>query len=198
VSDYCPLDLYSESPPRIKSALSALCKVSGNNLRVHLNGMIVPIDKGIECLTGYFGVDLVELVAEILSREMVLNELKKLQMLDTHDIEHIYSLYQCSVQAGTSENEESEESILIQSYIESMTYKDCSVMISLGDVDSSLISASSTSAGNVVKLADTEIAYKITVLDLDPKVRKKIPAYFQLDKSITMHYSNLDINKKCI
>ncbi|KAI8804519.1 inositol-pentakisphosphate 2-kinase [Cladochytrium replicatum] len=105
---YCPLDLFSGVPSRVRSAVQALYQQEGNKMKVNLDSVKVPqskIEETLEQSWVQFGGDLsepnsekrvlVEVLSAIFLRDPILKRLKALQRHFPFDIEGIYPKYQC-------------------------------------------------------------------------------------------------------
>ncbi|KAI9207388.1 inositol-pentakisphosphate 2-kinase-domain-containing protein [Polychytrium aggregatum] len=100
-SRYCPLDLYSGNPAKIRLALEALVKCPQNNLRIFADGK--PVDVSLEStqrtLCRFFRSDdghrsLVQVLVDILHQDRLLGALRDFQaQLDSHDILGVYQIY---------------------------------------------------------------------------------------------------------
>jgi inositol-pentakisphosphate 2-kinase len=134
-SHYCPLDLYSGDRSRVKTALDALLTTPRNNFRVVMN-------------EPFTHEALVALLTEILVSDPILPKLVKLQSsLDELDVETIWPMYEKHkdklenlslddwVQAVShfqSQTNRDDPKQRIMEYVLSMTFKDCSVIVSIG------------------------------------------------------------------
>jgi inositol-pentakisphosphate 2-kinase len=175
VSNYCPLDLYSRNPQRIRKALLEIFENPQNNLKLYFNGDLIfgiPSDSNgtyMEKITNILTPSLftsrpleslVNILSKILIDDEILLKLKKVQELDTLDIEAIYYLYSIlfpshqDLKSDIAKQifEESEleykDSLLkfisnlsedeiqdkIGEYLISSTIKDCSIMITLAPI----------------------------------------------------------------
>jgi hypothetical protein len=98
---YCPLDLYSGDPQRIRKALRASLTSPHNYLKLFCNGQLLPPAQwssrlpSLFCLEEDSWVDkVVDLLTQILLDDPILQILKRLQRsLDEYDVEGIYPLY---------------------------------------------------------------------------------------------------------
>eukprot|EP00761_Pharyngomonas_kirbyi_P008104 gb/GECH01008115.1/.p1 GENE.gb/GECH01008115.1/~~gb/GECH01008115.1/.p1 ORF type:complete len:543 (+),score=117.55 gb/GECH01008115.1/:1-1629(+) len=121
ISQYCPLDMYSGEPKRMKRALKRLIETPQNNLKLFHNGHIVwgdkkrlskveglennKYDQQLESILTKIGLSsnknhdslstahFVNLLVEILNDSGVLNQLLSVQRLDETDIAGIYRLH---------------------------------------------------------------------------------------------------------
>lgn len=99
---YCPLDLYSGDPQRIRKALTASLTCPHNYLKLFCNGQILPPAQWSSRLPSLFGFEegswvdkVADLLTQILLDDPILQILKRLQRsLDEYDVEGIYPLYE--------------------------------------------------------------------------------------------------------
>lgn len=112
---YCPLDLYSGDPKRMKQAIRASLKQSHSYLKIFYNGELILQPDGINDLALFTDEDeiksttttamkitndiilskITDLLVAILLKDSILKILKQLQQsLDAIDIEGIYLFYQ--------------------------------------------------------------------------------------------------------
>jgi inositol-pentakisphosphate 2-kinase len=134
-SYYCPLDLYSGDRNRVKTALNALITAPRNNFRVIMN-------------EPFTHEALVALLTEILVSDSILPNLVKLQSsLDELDVEAIWPMYEKhkdqlhnltindwvqAVQNYQNQTARDDPKQRIMEYVLSMTFKDCSVIVTIG------------------------------------------------------------------
>ena len=89
-SEYCPLDLFSNSSTRIHHAISCLVKTPSNNLKYFINGMNHPVVCNDDNLMHHL-----PRLVEILVQDPLLSFLSLLQhALSTHSIHQVYECYQ--------------------------------------------------------------------------------------------------------
>ncbi len=160
---------------------------------------------------------LVNLLVKILGQEQVLKELKQLQQLDQVDIEGVYYLQQKqnNVQSSGKSpfctnrfaetfadlDKYSEELVKkkINDYLTSMTAKDCSIMLSLFPLKTNQ-PMDAFMGFPVVSLGEDsyfQYCYRISVIDLGPKLTENITTYYHLDQTIADHFLNLKKVKLC-
>ncbi|CAM0142807.1 hypothetical protein VKS41_002629 [Umbelopsis sp. WA50703] len=193
-SHYCPLDLYSGDRERVKTALQALAKCPSNNYRVLVN-------------TPFTDEALMSLMTEILTTDPILCNLVKLQMsLDEWDVERIWPLYEKhkhevdnltteqwieAVQNFKNGQCRDNPKQRIMEYVLSMTFKDCSVMISIGNSSDKQIEW---------YLQDRWLStsYSIKVIDLDLKAVHRIGHWYELDQKIVNHAEQSQFAPKCV
>ncbi|CAM0902185.1 unnamed protein product [Alopecurus aequalis] len=109
-SDYDPLDLYSGSKERIRTAIKSFFSTPQNNFRIFVNGSLGfggmgggadtvhpnETEKCLEDLSKVSGLqlsDFIELLSEAIFKSGVLDKLVATQKLDDHDIEGAIHLY---------------------------------------------------------------------------------------------------------
>ncbi|KAI8367836.1 inositol-pentakisphosphate 2-kinase [Choanephora cucurbitarum] len=193
---YCPLDLYSKDPLRIQKALTILFKK--------------PIEKTLKATHQGKPVSLLSLedvhfslLTAILQQDPLLSRLKQLQsQLDSLDVEGIWPLFK-EHRASLSDDSQlwqhvterflnrrpclDKERVMqrIYEYVLSMTFKDCSLMISI-----------SPSVGQKqIQIGDRVFYYRMTVIDIDLKDVNKIPYWYQLDQTIVQYAIDTNYQK---
>ncbi|KAJ2157314.1 hypothetical protein GGF46_004591 [Coemansia sp. RSA 552] len=192
VSQFCPLDLFSESQHRMLYALTCLEKSPQNNLRVFVDGCqqtdfaLVPEWAGFK-----------DLLARILLEDGLLLRLKRLQKsLDRFDIEGVYPMYQRAVAAGELNpdkepgiddwmaavrafqqgcNEPSDKQAVLW-FLLSTVLKDISVMITVDQWPPP------------ARAEDVLPTHRIAVIDTEPKKLAKMPRYFEQSQTIVSKY----------
>lgn len=164
LSSYCPIDLYSGARHRVLRALKALTETPQNNFRVFRNGTPRFGDdaRGLECRGGADHRALLDaalaaspfdhlgdggearavrpcdglcaLLALILEREPVLGALRRVQQLDTLDIEGVWALWRELCDDAAAPIDGAARSVL-RNFLLAATVKDCSVMVGFRLVD---------------------------------------------------------------
>lgn len=86
ISEYDPLLLFSNDENKMLQALKALIKTPQNNLRVFLNGELVPPESVLT-------LKMLKKLVSFLKTERVLSEILDVQKLDRFDIENIHLIY---------------------------------------------------------------------------------------------------------
>jgi inositol-pentakisphosphate 2-kinase len=195
---YCPLDLYSNNPTRVKNALHVLLTDPTLKKTLKIEGDLSNAE---------------EVLLHVLIKDPVLTRLKTLQMhLDELDIEKIYPLYQKTKSLITNDievwkrvvsnfnsrpklcfdvNTEAEQTQRIYEYVLSMTFKDCSLMINAVKTHEPNKDTITLKDGSVYR-------YDIKVIDTDLKSIDKIPYWYELDQSIIQNTIITQfVNDKC-
>ncbi|KAG0163773.1 hypothetical protein DFQ28_009296 [Apophysomyces sp. BC1034] len=231
LSQYCPLDLYSLNPARMRRALRALIlQPNQQKLRIFLNGHNLPLDEleNHDCPLHMLFFQqqpsrlidhVIDLSLEILLREPILTRLKHIQSrLDELDIEGMFPIYQACNQpdthdirfwqdavqrfqervqaqpvAGPKMSDSTAEQIQrLYEYVLSMTFKDCSIMLSATPHTDHIAS------DKLVEVANRQFAYNVKVVDIDLKKMSKIPYWFNLDQRIIEHALQHRIQQRCV
>lgn len=190
LSDYCPLDMYSLDRHRMARALQAIQRDDrdGKFKVLHSTSSVSPARAVLEMLS--HDACLLSRLADLQSR------------LDALDIEGIWPLYkrhpledihdaqtwQRVVQRFLAAEAQDDPVQRILEYVLSMTFKDCSILMSLYPYDPDL---------PVVEVDGTRYAYAIKVIDTDMKKVSKIPHWYGLDQKIVQNALQHDIKKKC-
>ncbi|CAO3685970.1 unnamed protein product [Rhizopus stolonifer] len=145
--------------------------------------------------------DIEYVLGEILVRDSILKRLqtlqKKLDRLDVEGIMPLYDKYQpcksdIAIWEKTVENYLSGTDGDLQrlyEYVLSMTFKDCSLLINMRQVEKSKLKA--------IKMGEYYIEYDIKVIDVDVKNIDKIPYWFKLDQRIVEYAISTGLNKTC-
>ncbi|KAG0328526.1 Inositol-pentakisphosphate 2-kinase [Podila horticola] len=96
----------------------------------------------------------------------------------------------------------------IREFLLSATLKDCSILITIRQLDDQPPTASTASEGVLprfkentqkIKVGGCEFEYKMTCIDLDPKKMSSVPKYLAKDREIVEHYLSIvgDREKSC-
>ncbi|KAI9019504.1 inositol-pentakisphosphate 2-kinase [Phycomyces nitens] len=223
-TDYCPLDLYSNDPSRMRHAIGSLLETSGDQLRVFVDGKR-QMDKKVESwFAGESKSAMAEIVTRVLRQEGVLDRLRVLQThCDEWDVEGIIGLYEkyknnldldlegwVQVVEVLLQRLERPEMVVderqrVFEYVLSMTLKDCSVMISVceeNDKDKDKDNQGlDKSLMNAVywETPRGRVYYKhaIKIIDLDLKDIQKIPSWFDLDQRIVRNAIQHGLGRIC-
>ncbi|KAI7905572.1 inositol-pentakisphosphate 2-kinase [Cokeromyces recurvatus] len=213
LKEYCPLDLYSGDPERIKKALTILFMniPQTKTLRItfahKINEQPSKVKDVYHLLSNDDGL-IQEILEHILLEDPILRKLKRLQStLDELDIEGILPLYnQLDTSLETQDieiwedvlaNYEAEQNDLsvnnrkqkIYEYLLSMTFKDCSIMINIAP-------AAVANSHKSIKCRHLLFQYDLKVVDTDLKNIDKIPYWYTLDQSIVHNTLNTKFKKQ--
>ncbi|RCI04492.1 hypothetical protein CU098_012072 [Rhizopus stolonifer] len=176
IGDYCPLDLYSANPSKVKRAIRALLTYPDlkKTLKMSMDSMTMD--------------DIEYVLGEILVRDSILKRLqtlqKKLDRLDVEGIMPLYNKYQ-PYKSDIAIWEKIVDNYLsgtdgdlqrLYEYVLSMTFKDCSLLINMKKVEKS--------ESKAIKMGEYYIEYDIKVIDVDVKNIDKIPYWFKLDQLV--------------
>ena len=105
ISVYCPMDLYSRDPIRVRKAIKALIDIPGNNLRVFMNGRAIDFSEDrfkygdiTTCFDSGKSLDAEDgflcQICDVLVQDDILSRLAEYQStLDSYGIDHVYKLY---------------------------------------------------------------------------------------------------------
>lgn len=188
---YCPLDLFSMQRDRMERALQALAQEPQHD----------KFNASYCSSVSEQQLDPVQVALAVLHKETILPKLASLQRhLDALDVEGIMPLYEKhkdepwpvhdielwkEVVSDMDLPEKTDRQRILE-YVLSMTFKDCSLFISVCDSE------------KTVQLADgTILPYQIKVIDLDLKKISKIPYWYNLDQRIVKHAIEHQLNKVC-
>lgn len=189
-TQYCPLDLYSMKNDRMKRALQALAQEPQHD---KFNASY-PRDSDRQ-------LDPIQVSLAVLQKEPVLPRLAYLQRrLDALDVEGILPLYEKhkveswpvhdielwkQVVRDMDSPEKTDRQRVLE-FVLSMTFKDCSVFISICESEST------------IDLEDgSRLPYHIKVIDLDMKKISKLRYWYDLDQRIVKHAIQHQLNKVC-
>ncbi|CAL0323823.1 unnamed protein product [Lupinus luteus] len=227
LSAYNPLDLFSGSKERIHKAVKDLFTTPQNNFRVFFNGSLIlgglggaaddtnlciakafedELKSVIQADSGLCTENFFTLIVETLKKSGVLDQLLKVQKLDTTDIEGAIHAYyditsqKCLVCRDLNEEEAKryaslhsasldERLRIVKDYLIAATAKDCSLMICFRPRKEE----DSGSVYNNVYLESTKQAFdfKVYFIDLDLKHLNKMEGYYKLDKKIVSCYKQM-------
>ncbi|ORZ01574.1 inositol-pentakisphosphate 2-kinase [Syncephalastrum racemosum] len=190
LSDYCPLDIYSLDRCRMTRALRAIQQDDHNDKFkvLHNQSSVSPAQAALEILS--HDACLLPRLAELQTR------------LDTLDVEGIWPLYkrcpvddihdtqtwQSVVERFLTAEVRDDPVQRILEYVLSMTFKDCSILMSLYAYDPDL---------PFVELDGTRYAYAIKVIDTDMKKVSKIPLWYGLDQRIVQNALQYALRREC-
>jgi len=157
---------------------------------------------------------LVKLLVKILMRELLLSSLKKIQQMDSLDIEAIYYLWTKIYSFETScldtdyhkpqgfehlDRLSTEEIVVkINQFLVAASSKDCSVMITLFPLTSEVSQKSQEIIYPVISVDNCSYRYRAAIIDLDEKIEENIPYYYQLDQTISRNYYEQEVYKVCV
>ncbi|KAI9472388.1 MAG: inositol-pentakisphosphate 2-kinase [Benjaminiella poitrasii] len=227
IKDYCPLDLYSGDPIRVKKALCTLLKhvPKTKNLKITFahGANEQPSNFKSTLLhnanNGDFAI-IEEILEKILLKDPILSRLKALQTsLDELDVEGILPLYNCLSLSGALETQDiriwedvvsnylqrqngvtiNDDSQRIYEYLLSMTFKDCSIMINIASASNTNNSDNSENSVTLSRKGYPIFKYDVKVVDTDLKSIDKIPHWYNLDQSIVKNAIDTNFKKEeCI
>jgi len=235
ISGFCPLDLYASNNIRRTKAFQELLKNPQNNLKIYYDGVLcfansMSDQDSKDNLTQYIrntfpGASTNEIIEEltrvfvsILGKEVVLENLRKTQLLDHYDIEFIEWLHNILLRMAHKQNEfDFENNLLelspneivklksttgretittreaigyIRDFMISATVKDCSIMITIGNITHESEINLSTLNTVTDNISNNIYVYKISVIDLDPKPLLNLSYYYDLDQKLVHQYLN--------
>jgi len=146
ISNYCPIDLFSNDPNRqMYSIVELLCNPQ-NNIKIYCNGeleftgsqgggverdresSISTISKLLETFKLFKGDQIIkqlsQMIITILQKETVLSKIKNVQLLDNLDIEGIYYLYNKQQQQQQQQQQNTSDIINSDSGSDQLKYKE--------------------------------------------------------------------------
>jgi inositol-pentakisphosphate 2-kinase len=146
------------------------------------------------------------LLSKILMKEPILLSLKKVQQMDSLDIEAIYYIwtkihsldgldsikFKGFEELNNFSMEEME--LRINQFLIAASSKDCSLMITLfpsNNQDNNQFNYP------IISIDNCSYRYRTAIIDLDEKIEENIPYYYQLDQTIATNYSEQEIYKQC-
>eukprot|EP01080_Neovahlkampfia_damariscottae_P003143 gene3143-5459_t len=220
ISDYCPIDLFSNKYDRMWKAISGLIENPQNNFRFFVNNHEIPtlkiedhIDKKI----------IIEKLINILKETQILQEIQKIQFLDEYDIEFVHKIYENYCEEISCVFEDQIDEMWVNVIKEKLKNKypkefhcgnDNIVSFNLNKKFESefeelkknkekivqilreyLISHTFKDCSVMISFPKSFKSYNIGLVDLDPKLASKIPKYEKLDGEIVINHINTSFSK---
>mmetsp|Transcript_8444 Transcript_8444/g.28329 ORF Transcript_8444/g.28329 Transcript_8444/m.28329 type:complete len:419 (-) Transcript_8444:11-1267(-) len=158
--------------------------------------------------------DFCRLFAKVVQHSKVLVRIRELQALDALDIENIYHMHRCLANPDEYSEADARSSApaklppvgdwdrLIEEYLIAHSAKDCSVIFTLTMIDkqehdsSSIMSSAKSHGFELVDESEScAVLYRFGVIDLDIKLRTKIPEYMSQDSRILEGYLEHNADK---
>jgi inositol-pentakisphosphate 2-kinase len=208
VSQYSPIDFFSNNERKVKNALNNMWLAPQNNMQLFLNGVKQDITKSTP------KKDLLLNIATniILNENQLINSVLKIQLMDVLDFEKeswndymnasssckvqetsTLSIYKTYVNGRTMTN--------IQKFLLARTMMDCSFVLSFSPLckngnevlsESSLQTVNECGILKIVSDKSTEeykwYQYRIVVVDVDVKSISKLNQWMKLDQNIVQHF----------
>jgi inositol-pentakisphosphate 2-kinase len=213
-SQYCPLDLFSESKSRKARSLEYLKRSPQNNLKFFCNGKQCELDSADEMFMEISSDSTwKEFLANVLAQEQeVLNTIRIIQKRDYVDVQNLYPLF---VRSGVT-IEEIETGILGETWIESFIQRcvgsdessaspatvlktvlrksqeelkleeadKASIVELVQDYIISMIAKDLSLMITVGKAEDGTVKHQLGIVDIEFKSAKKLKHWYELDQEI--------------
>jgi inositol-pentakisphosphate 2-kinase len=212
ISDYCPMDLFSNNFERISKSIENLIENPQNNFKVFINHsekQSSKIDQFIDRKS------VIKKLTEILLETQILQEIQRIQLLDDLDIEIIETLFKKYSKSVHCVFENQIEDSWIQEIVEKLKKiqpkaylckssspidiptnekktqffnLDLSEKEILQKIREYLISHTFKDCSVMITFSLKQESYKIGIVDLDSKLASKIPKYKKLDEEIVQNF----------
>ncbi|PRP81985.1 hypothetical protein PROFUN_10479 [Planoprotostelium fungivorum] len=218
ISGYCPLDLFSQEPDRIRAAISSLIAQPQNNLKIFcgrdllLAGALGGGDstvsgEGMKLLDRYFTVDegegklhhLKELIVQLLYHSDILQNLKRVQNLDRIGpaaAETIHNLLQ-ERREGVDSDDLAEKEQKLRDFMVAATAKDCSIMLTIFPIRAG--GEEVPSPFKTLRLDGSPHAFvcRTSIVDFDPKSSENLANWRRQETDIIRFFIDSGSNKRC-
>jgi hypothetical protein len=191
-SSYCPIQFFRGDHEATVLSLQSLLDCPQNNIKIsNSDGLLLGCDVSDQSLltraliSGGLSIDhLVHLIAQSLLLSNVLQDIKRVQELDSLGIELLWKRYCQSRESPDVLN-------LVDNFMLSTCAKDVSVIIALEP------SAAPASAG-FNPLPQSALAYRARIIDVDQRPRAWLQKYYKQDLDIVSEFLASGCARKCV